>query len=211
MYYDGQAFLTNLNQRPSGRKKNGSVWKTEAPQVLFKWVTIKVSGFLEDSHSFTSKKKIRAKPLSLKYFNKMFQRFLQATLRLFTAYKRRIWNLKRDSIDMLLYSLGGSQWLHLKTALLTCTICLQVAYHPIKIIYFKQSIVVNSVELQLYRLYSKLKNVFFLNLLGQSMFWRPPSHTGMNDFFFGFSIVYLISSFIRYSNAISITPMLKLH
>lgn len=38
------------------RRKMASAWRTEAPQVLFKWVTIKANGFLKDSRFLYIKK-----------------------------------------------------------------------------------------------------------------------------------------------------------
>lgn len=84
----------------------GSAWRTEAPQVLFKWVTIKANGFLKDSRFLYIKKKSRAKPLSLKYF-KRFKDSSRLPWDYSLLTREGFENLKGNSKDLLLYSLGG--------------------------------------------------------------------------------------------------------
>lgn len=135
----------------------------------------------------------------------MFQRFLQATMRLFAAYKRRIWNLKGNSKDLLLYSLGG------------CILKqhLEISSNKNDVSQNIQSIVMNfswdATQYQSYLLPKWLPVLLWWVEAVWSIFWQPCSHTSTNDFLICFSIVYLMSSFIRYSNDISITPMVKLH
>ena len=54
------------------------------------------------------------------------------------------------------------------------------------------------------------KDVFFPHLSGRGRL-SDSRLAAQNDFLICFSIVYLMSSFIRYSDGISITPVVKLH